>query len=331
MAAAYTTTNKPRLIFLGTPVFAVPSLQRLAERGTYDLVQVITQPDRPAGRGRKLRPSPVKEAAQTLGIPVWTPETLKTPDAIARLRDLQPDVAVVVAYGEILRPNVLAIPPKGFVNVHASLLPKYRGAAPIQAALLNGDRETGVSIMLLDEGMDTGPVLAQRVVPIAPDETAGSLSEKLAQVGADLLVETLPRWLAGEIVPQPQDHSQASITRLIKKTHGRIDWAQPAEVIERQVRAYTPWPSAFTTWDGRLLKVLRARVVDAPVQGLMPGTVVMHEDAPAVVTGKGLLLLEEVQLEGKRPTSGRAFLQGYRDVVGARLGDDTTDLQGVPS
>lgn len=319
------TTTKPRLIFLGTPAFAVPSLQRLAETGAYDIVHVITQPDRPAGRGRKLRPSPVKEAAQALGLPVWTPETLKTPDAVAFLQSLQPDVAVVVAYGEILRPEVLAIPPKGFVNVHASLLPKYRGAAPIQAAILNGDRETGVSIMLLDEGMDTGPVLAQRVVPIAPDETAGSLSEKLAQVGADLLVETLPRWLAGEIEPAPQDHSQASITRLIRKHHGRIDWTQPAAVIERQVRAYTPWPSAFTTWNGRLLKVLRARVVDAPVQGLAPGTVVLHEEGPAVVTGEGLLLLDEVQLAGKRPTTGKAFLQGYGDVVGARLGDEATE------
>ncbi|RME09305.1 MAG: methionyl-tRNA formyltransferase [Ardenticatenia bacterium] len=325
MTAERTTTDKPRLIFLGTPVFAVPSLQRLAETGAYDIVQVITQPDRPAGRGRKLRPSPVKEAAQALGLPVWTPETLKTPDAVAYLRDLAPDVAVVVAYGEILRPNVLAIPPKGFLNVHASLLPKYRGAAPIQAAILNGDRETGVSIMLLDEGMDTGPVLAQRVVPIAPDETAGTLSEKLAQVGAELLVETLPRWLAGEIEPRPQDHSQATVTRLIKKAHGRIDWTAPAVQIERQVRAFTPWPSAFTTWDGRLLKVLRARVVNAPAHDAEPGTVVALDEGPAVVTGEGLLLLEEVQLEGKRPTTGKAFLQGYSQIVGARLGADANE------
>lgn len=316
------STRKPRVVFLGTPEFAVPSLEALVKADRYDIVCVITQPDRPAGRGRKPRPSPVRQMAERLGLPVWTPENLKTPEAVERLRQLAPDVGVVVAYGEILRPNVLAIPPRGFVNVHASLLPKYRGAAPIQAAILAGDRETGVTIMLLDEGMDTGPILARRRVPIAEDETGASLAEKLAHLGAELLVETLPRWLAGEIQPQPQDHTQASVARMLKKADGRLDWSKPAEYLARQVRAYTPWPGTFTTWDGKLLKVLRAHAVQRPLEGARPGEVRLLPEGLAVATGEGWLVLDEVQLEGRKAVSGQAFRHGHPHIVGSRLGEE---------
>ncbi len=315
------STRRPRVVFLGTPEFSVPSLEALAKTGQYEIVCVITQPDRPAGRGRKPRPSPVRQAAERLGLPVWTPENLRSPEAVERLRQLAPDVGVVVAYGEILRPNVLAIPPRGFVNVHASLLPKYRGASPVQAAILAGDRETGVTIMLMDAGMDTGPILAQRRIPIAEDETGASLAEKLARLGAELLVETLPRWLAGEIEPQPQDDAQASKTWRLKKEDGRVDWTRPAEFLARQVRAYTPWPGTFTTWDGKLLKIRRAHAVQRPLEGAQPGEVRSLPEGLAVATGDGWLVLDEVQLEGRKAVSGEAFLRGHPQIVGARLGE----------
>ncbi|HYN87643.1 MAG TPA: methionyl-tRNA formyltransferase, partial [Ardenticatenaceae bacterium] len=211
---------KPRIIFMGTPDFAVPSLDALHATGDYEIALVITQPDRPVGRGQVLQASPIKQLAERLGLPVWTPEKLRGEAAVARLRAAAPDVQVIVAYGEILRPSVLDVPPRGTLNVHASLLPKYRGAAPIAGALLAGERETGVTIMLLDPGMDTGPILSQRSTPIGPNETAGDLHERLAQLGAELLVETLPRWLAGEIEPKPQDHSQATATKMLTKDAG---------------------------------------------------------------------------------------------------------------
>lgn len=312
---------KPRLVFMGTPDFAVPSLEALAATGAYDIALVITQPDRPAGRGRAVQPSPVKVTAERLGLPVWTPDSLRGESAQARLREVAPDVQVVVAYGEILRPAILDIPPRGTLNVHASLLPKYRGAAPIAGALLAGERETGVTIMLLDPGMDTGPILSQRAIPIGPEETAGTLHDRLARLGAELLVETLPRWLAGEIEPRPQDHSQATVTRMLSKEHGRLDWNRPAVELANQVRAFDPWPGTFTVWRGKILKVLTARALDRPVTA-PPGTVERVDGGVAVATGEGWLLLESVQLAGKRPQPVETFIRGQPEFVGSRLGEE---------
>ena len=310
-----------RVVFMGTPTFAVPSLERLAE--SYEIAVVVTQPDRPAGRKRRLTPPPVKETALARGLPVWQPSTLRTPQAVARLRTLAPDLIVVVAFGQILRANVLEIPPHGCLNVHGSLLPKYRGAAPAQAAILAGETETGITLMLMDEGMDTGPIVAQASCSITPDDTAATLREKLCRLGADLLIETLPPWLAGEISPQPQDDSQAIYCRTIVKSDGRLDWKQPAKMLERQVRAYIPWPTAFTHWGGKLLKILHT--VPMPEwrgQG-QPGQVVALDDGAGVVTGEGVLKLLKVQLAGKRTMMIEEFLRGQREFVGSVLGTST--------
>lgn len=308
-----------RIVFMGTPRFAVPTLEALAAQASYELVCVVTQPDRPAGRGRQLAASPVKEAALARGLPVWQPATLRDPQAVEKLRALSPTLIVIAAFGQILRPEVLAIPPKGCLNVHASLLPRWRGAAPIPAAILAGDEETGVTIMLLDEGMDTGPILTQVSLPIHPDDTTGSLTERLALLGADLLIQTLPRWLAGEIQPRPQDHGQATACRPLRKEEGWLDWTCPAVQLSRQVRAYNPWPGAYTTWQGQRLKVLRA----APVEwhgDQPPGQVITLPEGMAVTTGEGALLLFEVQLAGKRAMSITAFLRGQQEFLGSRLG-----------
>lgn len=312
---------KPRIIFMGTPDFAVPSLDALHATGDYEIALVITQPDRPVGRGQVLQASPIKQLAERLGLPVWTPEKLRGEATVARLRAAAPDVQVVVAYGEILRPSVLDVPPRGTLNVHASLLPKYRGAAPIAGALLAGERETGVTIMLLDPGMDTGPILSQRSTPIGPDETAGDLHERLARLGAELLVETLPRWLAGEIEPKPQDHSQATATKMLTKDAGRLDWSEPAAALANRVRAFNPWPGTFTTWKGAQLKIVKVRPV-ARETSEPAGTVAMLDSNVGIATGQGWLLLEEVQLAGKRPQPASAFVHGYHDFIGSRLGED---------
>ena len=315
-----------RVVFMGTPAFAVPSLERLAE--SYQIVTVVTQPDRPAGRKRRLTSPPVKEAALARGLSAWQPPTLRTPEAIAHLRILAPDLIVVVAFGQILRPDVLEIPPHGCLNVHGSLLPKYRGAAPVPAAILGGEVETGVTIMKMDEGMDTGPIIAQATCPIAPDDTTATLRDRLCHLGADLLIETLPRWLAGKIVPRPQDESQATYCRIIAKSDGWLDWGLPAEVLARQVRAYIPWPTTFTDWEGKPLKVLRARPLPGwRSQGQAPwassgqaGQVIALDDGVGVITGQGALKLLEVQLAGKRAMTIEDFMRGQRGFVGSVLG-----------
>lgn len=307
-----------RIVFMGTPEFAAPTLTRLAER--YQIVAVVTQPDRPAGRKRQLTAPPVKEAAMARGLPVWQPPTLRASVAVSHLRALAPDLIVVVAFGQILRAEVLAIPPHGCLNVHGSLLPRYRGAAPVAAVILAGETETGVTLMQMDAGLDTGPILAQARCPIAPDDTAATLRDKLCHLGADLLLETLPRWLAGEITPQPQNDSQATYCRPIAKTDGELNWQSPAEVLARQVRAYNPWPAAFTFWQGRLLKVLRAAPLPVWRGAGQTGQVVMLDGGMGVITGEGLLRLEEVQLAGKRAMTVEEFLCGQRDVVGSVLG-----------
>ena len=311
-----------RLIFMGTPDFAVPVLKALI--GKYEIVAVVTQPDRRAKRGRKLKASPVKVVALTHDLPVLQPPSLRRPDVVAELTALAPDVIVVVAYGQILPAEVLAIPPKGCLNVHASLLPRYRGAAPVSAAILAGEEETGVTVMLMDEGMDTGPILSQATCSISPQDTRESLRTRLAQLGADLMMDTLPRWLAAEdmaneIVPQPQDHSQATYCRIIAKQDGLIDWSQSAVEIWRRSRAYHPWPGAYTFWRDKLLKVLRAEALPQWSGEGEPGQVMALDEGLAVATGEGALLLGEVQLAGKRALSAEDFARGQRDFVGSVL------------
>lgn len=308
-----------RTLFLGTPDFAVASLDAVAALSDLDLVHVISQPDRPAGRGKQLRPSPVKARAEALGLPVWTPEKLRGPEALERLRALDPELLVVVAYGEILRPAVLAMPRLGAINVHASLLPRHRGASPIAAALLAGDAETGVTIMQMDEGMDTGPMLTTGAIPIRPEHTLATLSDDLATLGATLLAETLPRYLVGEIVPQPQDHEAATYTRLIRKEDGRLDWTRPATDLANQVRAYDPWPGTFTEWNGQLLKVIAVQA-EAEVSEARPGTVQREGNVIRVATGEGWLRLDTVQPPGKRPMAARDFANGAAGFVGSVVG-----------
>jgi methionyl-tRNA formyltransferase len=308
-----------RIVFMGTPGFAVPILEALAAQQDYELVCVVTQPDRPAGRGRRLAVSAVKEAALAWGLPVWQPPTLRNPEAVERLRALSPTVIVIAAFGQILRPNVLAIPPWRCINVHASLLPRWRGAAPIPAAILAGDDETGVTIMLLDEGMDTGPVLAQASLPIRPDDTTGSLSERLAALGAELLIATLSRWLAGEIQPVPQDNGLATACKPLRKEEGRLDWSLPAIELERRVRAYNPWPGAYTMWLDQRLKVLRAKSLLDWHGPQSPGQVLDLPEGTAVATGAGALLLLEVQLAGRRVMNITDFVRGQRGFVDSRL------------
>ncbi|HUM68807.1 MAG TPA: methionyl-tRNA formyltransferase, partial [Chloroflexota bacterium] len=241
-----------KVVFMGTPDFAVPSLQTLIE--TQQVVGVVTQPDKPAGRGNQLRPSPVKLVAQAANIPVYQPKSLKTEEAAAPLRDWQPDVIVVAAFGQILRPHVLDLPPHGCLNVHASLLPRWRGASPIQHALLAGDEQTGVCLMCMDVGLDTGPVYACEATPIGVEDTAVSLHDRLANLGAALLRQYLPAILSGQLPARPQDDAHSTYAPMIKKEQGVINWQQSREQIDRHIRAMTPWPGAFTTWQGQTLK-----------------------------------------------------------------------------
>jgi methionyl-tRNA formyltransferase len=317
-----------RTVFMGTPEFAVPALHALL-RDSYDVVGVLTRQDQPAGRGQQVEVSPVKQAAMERGLPIQQPGTLRSPDALAALAALLPDLVVVAAYGLILPQTVLDLPRFGCVNVHGSLLPRHRGAAPIAAAILAGDAETGVSIMLMDAGVDTGPVLGTAALPIASDDTTGSLTAKLARLGGELLIATLPRYLAGEIAPQPQPTDGASYAPRLEKEAGKIDWREPAAIIERKVRAYQPWPSAYTSWNGQRLKILRARVgtgQGAGVRGQESGgenlgeVIAGTQGAVGVVTGDGVLWIDEVQAAGKRPMLASAFVGGARGFVGSRLG-----------
>jgi len=311
------------IIFIGTPEFAVPSLRGLAEAG-YEISAVITQPDRPAGRGRQTKVSPVKEVAMDLRLPVLQPQSLRDEPVIEQISELRPEVMAAVAYGQILRPEFLAIAPKGVVNVHPSLLPRYRGASPIQSAILSGDDITGVTIMLMDAGMDSGPILAQEEVTIEADDTGGSLSGKLADIGARLLTDTLRSWLKGAIQPQAQDATKATVTGLLKKVDGVIDWTRPTTQISRQVRAFNPWPGSYTRLAGERLNIWRALPLNDDLR-LTPGQVVPVTDGArdvpiAVSTGDGLLGLVEVQREGRKRVAAADFARGVPGLIGSRLG-----------
>jgi methionyl-tRNA formyltransferase len=306
-----------RLVFMGTPAFAVPLLDALT-RTEHAIVGVYTRPDQPAGRGKQLQPSPIKQLALARGLPIFQPTTLRAPEVIAQLRALTPDLIIVAAYGLILPREVLTIPPRGCVNAHASLLPRHRGAAPIAAAILAGDVQTGVTLMQMDEGLDMGPILVQRAIPIADDDTTGTLTTKLAHLAAEVMLEALPRLLAGEIVPQAQDHARATMCKPIKKEEGLIDWTRPAGEIARRVRAFNPWPSAFTFWNGTMLKILRAHVALQQVNA-EAGRVLQLGKEIAVACGDGALILREVQLAGKRAMTIEEFVRGQRGFVGSTV------------
>lgn len=315
----------PRTVFMGSPEFALPSLRGLIGAG-YPIVGVYTQPDRPVRRGRELvdTPPPVKRLAQSAGLPVFQPERLRGP-AIDELEGLASDLIVVAAYGLILPRRILALPRHGCVNVHASLLPRHRGAAPISGAILSGDPETGVTLMLLDAGIDTGPLIARAAEPIRPDDTTGTLTPRLADLGADLLARTLPEWIAGTIEPEAQDESLATYWPMVKREDARLDWRRPAAHLERAVRAFQPWPVAYTTWAGREIRVLAGSVL--PEVAAAPGEVVDGRNlaaigvrrAPVIGTGEGGLALLKVQPAGGRPVDGASFLNGHPGIVGARL------------
>lgn len=319
-----THTPTIRILFLGTPEFAVPSLRRLHERSAeqgWQVVAAATQPDRPAGRGKQLVASPVKQYAAQHDIPTLQPASLrKDPDAVEAIRSLVPDLIVVAAFGLILPRSVLEIPTFGCLNVHASLLPAYRGASPITAVLLDGQAETGITIMLMDAGLDTGPVLRQARQPILAGDTTETLSGRLAEQGADLLVEILPAWLAGDLAPIPQSDlpGTPNVVKQIKKEAGLIDWLQPAAHIERMTRAYSPWPAAYTRWRGDHFKILRAEVLAGSAE---PGRVGRVNAGIAVGTGDGLLLLRLVQPAGKKPMDIQSFVNGAPTFVGALLPD----------
>lgn len=310
------TASRVRIVFMGTPEFAVPSLRVLAER--YDVVGVVTNPDKPAGRGRRLVSPPVKEQADRLGIPCLQPKRLRdNPEVLEALRAWEPDVIVVAAYGKILPKEVLELSPHGCVNVHPSLLPAWRGASPIQAAILAGDALTGVTLIQMDEGMDSGPMLNQKAEPIFPDDTAASLGRRLAELGASLLAQTLPAYLSGEIRPVPQDASRATYCKPIHKGDGLLDTHKSAEQIAREVRAYYPWPGVVFSFQGRSIKVLSAEVNGSCALDL--GELGVTGEFPAIGTAQGCLVLKQVQPAGKGAMAGDAFLRGLREWRGMHI------------
>lgn len=313
-----------RLIFMGTPEAAVPTLEKLLQQG-HEVLAVVTQPDKPVGRQQRLTPPPVKVRAEQSGLPVYQPEKIKTNEEVRQIfQTLAPEAVVVVAYGKILPPWLLAIPPRGCINVHFSLLPKYRGAAPVNWAIVRGETETGVTTMLMDEGMDTGPILLQRSCPIGADETAPEVTERLAQMGADVLIETLDGLQHGRLTPIPQDDAQATYAPRLQREDGRIVWTLTAEEIRNRVRGFQPWPGAWTTLRGARVILWRAEAeatLSPSEHDLPPGTISdIRKDAFAVVCGgNSRLIVRELQLEGRKRLPAREFLKGARLEVGLRL------------
>jgi methionyl-tRNA formyltransferase len=310
-----------RLILCGTPHFAVPTLQKLLAEG-FGIELVVTQPDEPAGRGYEVKPPPVKQVAEKAGIRVFQPAKLKDPATQEFLSPYRPDAMVVVAYGRIIPPWMIDLPRLGCINLHASLLPKYRGAAPIQWALMRGERVTGVTTMMIDPGMDTGDILLQREVEIREEDTAETLAERLSVLGADLMVETLRGLERGEITPRPQEHSQATLAPMLKKEHGRMDWSLPAQELAWRVRGLRPWPGAYTSFRGKNLHVWAAVTLPAEAASpLEPGTLVAERGKLHVVCGQGTRLeIKELQVEGRKRLSAHEFLNGVHLKPGERLG-----------
>jgi len=306
---------------MGTPEFAVPSLEALIHGG-YQVVAVYTQPDKRVGRGQQIMSSPVKQLALSQGLDVVQIEKFKVAGTVEKLAALMPELIVVAAFGLLLPPEVLNLPKLGCLNVHPSLLPRHRGASPVAAAILQGDEKTGVTIMLLDAGMDTGPILNQREVPVSDEDTTGSLSLKLAKVGAQLLMETLPLWIEGRIKPRPQDESATSYSKMIKKEDGAMDWRLSTKELWRRVRAFDPWPGCYARWRDKRLKLVKVLPLYHEKSG-EPGRVIsLSPPAPVTVgveTGDGVLGLVRLQLEGKRELSAEEFVRGQRDFIGSHL------------
>lgn len=322
-----------RIIYMGTPQFAVPALEALIDAKApgvispegYEIVTVITRPDKPAGRGQEIMFSPVKQTALAHGIPVWQPGSFKRPENSAALASYHADLFIVAAFGQILPQAVLDLPRYGTLNIHASLLPKYRGVSPISEAILRGDAQAGVTIMLIDAGVDTGPILLKRCISIGEDETTGSLTSKLANLGALALLEVLPLWVSGKITPVPQDNNAASYTRVLRKEDGELSWEEPAALLARKVRAYTPWPGAYTHWRGKRLKIISVHAIPRKPspEALTPGTVSILQDgghkSPLIATSDGSLVVTQLQLEGKKAMSAEEFLRGYPQIIGEIL------------
>ena len=305
---------------MGTPEIAAVILKRLLQ-GEDEIVLCVTQPDRPAGRGKKLTPSPVKETALQAGIPVFQPEKIREPENVAVIREAQPDIVIVAAFGQILPKELLEIPPLGCINVHASLLPKYRGAAPIQWAILDGEKETGVTIMYMAEGLDTGDMLYRKSIPIADNETGGSLHDKLALLGADALTEALPLIKNGTAERIPQGEALTPYAKQLRKEMGLLDFTKPAEELQRRIRAFYPWPGTFTSYQGKQLKILEASVRESR-EAAAAGTVLsVEKDGFSVKTGNGALFVTGVQLAGKQPMKAGDFLRGFRLTAGTVLGE----------
>lgn len=300
-----------RIVFMGSPVFALPVLRKLAAQ--YPIVGIVTQPDRLAGRGRVLTPPPIKILADELNLPVIQPSKLSEPDAIEQLHIWAPELIIVTAFGQILRSAVLDLPQFGCVNIHASLLPRWRGAAPIQAAILHGDDQTGITIMRMEPGIDTGPTLSQKSIQITGEDTAGTLNAKLSELGADLLMETLPSYLSGRLIPKPQDDTLSTWAPMIKKEDGLLDFSTPAIDLDRKIRAFNPWPGAFTYWNNQILKIHRAHAIDVPSE--LAGRKIIYQEYPAITACRGILVIDELQLAGRNIQTGKAFLHGARSWV----------------
>ena len=308
-----------RVVFMGTPDFSVPTLEKIIAAG-HQVMGVVTQPDKAKGRGRHIIYPPVKETALKYGLEVYQPRRVREPEFIEQLKAMAPDVIVVIAFGQILPKEILQLPPYGCINVHASLLPKYRGAAPVQWAVIRGETVSGVTTMRMDEGLDTGDMILKESLPLADDETGGSLYEKLSELGGDLLVQTLEKLKDGTAVFEKQDDSQAGeYARMLTKAMGEIDFSDPAVQIERLVRGLNPWPSAYTKFRGKTLKIWKAAVSDRSY-GTDPGVIVeVTKTSFTVQTGQGALIIQEVQMEGKKRMDTGAFLRGYPVSVGEKL------------
>lgn len=319
-----------RIVFMGTPDFSVPTLEALVAAG-HDVVGVVTQPDKPKGRGKAVLMTPVKEKALELSIPVYQPVRAREEGFIDILREIKPDVCVVIAFGQILPKAILDIPRYGCVNIHASLLPKYRGAAPLQWVVLNGEKETGITTMMMDVGMDTGDMLEKVTVAMDDKETYGSIHDKLSVLGGELIISTLEKLEDGTIVRTPQKDEEATYTKKIVKSMGNIDWSMEAAVIERQIRGLNPWPSAYTCWNGKTLKIWDADVVSTEYPGDCGEVVFVDKNSVVVKTGGGALALRSLQLEGKKRMDTDAFLRGYQIEKGTVLGGEAAASQPAES
>ena len=309
-----------RLVFMGTPDFAVPALQTLAA-SRHEVVGVVTQPDKPKGRGKEMQFTPVKECALRHGIPVFQPKKVRDPECVEELKKYQADVCVVIAFGQILPKEILEMTPYGCINVHASLLPSYRGAAPIQWAVIRGEKISGVTTMQMDEGLDTGDMLEKTEIILDEKETGGSLHDKLAEAGAKLCVHTLDKLVQGDLTPQKQGESPTEYARMLDKKLGDINWEQSAVEIERLIRGLNPWPSAYTDWNGKTMKIWEADAVPGENTEKAPGTITdVTKDDFAVQTGDGQLRVRALQIPGKKRMEADAFLRGYQVKVGEHLG-----------